>query len=254
MEPLIRFERVTKRFPLPGGGELRALDGFELDVLRGETLCLIGGSGSGKTTALRAINRMTLPEEGRVLLDGRDTAGADPIALRRGMGYVVQRGALFPHLTVRRNVGLLCELEGWSAESTRARVDELLELVRLAPGDFAERFPSELSGGQRQRVGVARALALDPPVVLLDEPFGALDPITRRELQEEFRGLRRVQERTMILVTHDLDEAFALGDRVALVADGRVLQVGTPADLCERPADEHVAEFVAHNLPRRVAR
>ena len=254
MEPLIRFERVTKRFPLPGGGELRALDGFELDVLRGETLCLIGGSGSGKTTALRAINRMTLPEEGRVLLDGRDTAGAEPIALRRGMGYVVQRGALFPHLTVRRNVGLLCELEGWSAESTRARVDELLELVRLAPGDFAERFPSELSGGQRQRVGVARALALDPPVVLLDEPFGALDPITRRELQEEFRGLRRVQERTMILVTHDLDEAFALGDRVALVADGRVLQVGTPADLCERPADEHVAEFVAHNLPRRVAR
>ena len=254
MEPLIRFERVTKRFPLPGGGELRALDGFELDVLRGETLCLIGGSGSGKTTALRAINRMTLPEEGRVLLDGRDTAGADPIALRRGMGYVVQRGALFPHLTVRRNVGLLCELEGWSAERTRARVDELLELVRLAPGDFAERFPSELSGGQRQRVGVARALALDPPVVLLDEPFGALDPITRRELQEEFRGLRRVQERTMILVTHDLDEAFALGDRVALVADGRVLQVGTPADLCERPADEHVAEFVAHNLPRRVAR
>ena len=254
MEPLIRFERVTKRFPLPGGGELRALDGFELDVLRGETLCLIGGSGSGKTTALRAINRMTLPEEGRVLLDGRDTAGADPIALRRGMGYVVQRGALFPHLTVRRNVGLLCELEGWSAERTRARVDELLELVRLAPGDFAERFPSELSGGQRQRVAVARALALDPPVVLLDEPFGALDPITRRELQEEFRGLRRVQERTMILVTHDLDEAFALGDRVALVADGRVLQVGTPADLCERPADEHVAEFVAHNLPRRVAR
>ena len=254
MEPLIRFERVTKRFPLPGGGELRALDGFELDVLRGETLCLIGGSGSGKTTALRAINRMTLPEEGRVLLDGRDTAGAEPIALRRGMGYVVQRGALFPHLTVRRNVGLLCELEGWSAESTRARVDELLELVRLAPGDFAERFPSELSGGQRQRVGVARALALDPPLVLLDEPFGALDPITRRELQEEFRGLRRVQERTMILVTHDLDEAFALGDRVALVADGRVLQVGTPADLCERPADEHVAEFVAHNLPRRVAR
>jgi osmoprotectant transport system ATP-binding protein len=248
MQPLISLEGVTKRFPLPAGGEVRALDDVELEVRRDETLCLIGGSGCGKTTVLRLVNRLLSPDAGRVLVDGRDVALEDPIALRRGLGYVVQRGALFPHLTLRRNVGLLCELEGWSAERTRARVDELLELVRLDPADFAERYPSELSGGQRQRVGVARALALDPPVVLLDEPFGALDPITRRELQEEFRALRRA--RTMILVTHDLDEAFTLGDRVALMAAGRVLQVGTPADLCERPADERVAEFVACNLPR----
>jgi len=245
---LIRLEDVTKTFELPDGRRHVAVDRLGLDVRRGECLCLIGGSGCGKTTTLRLMNRLTEPTSGRVLVDGRDVQEREPVALRRGMGYVVQRGALFPHLTVRRNVGILCRFEGWSRERTRARVDELLGMVRLPPETFGERYPGELSGGQRQRVGVARALALDPPVVLLDEPFGALDPITRRELQQEFLEIRRVKERTMVLVTHDLDEAFGLGDRVALMERGRLLQIGTPDDLRERPANDHVREFVAHNL------
>jgi osmoprotectant transport system ATP-binding protein len=184
-----------------------------------------------------------------VLVNDEDVALQDPVALRRRMGYVVQRGALFPHMTVRRNVGLLCRLEGWSGRRTRQRVNELLEMVRMPPKEYADRYPTELSGGQRQRVGVARALALDPPIVLLDEPFGALDPITRRQLQEEFIELRRRQERTVVFVTHDLSEAFALADRVGLMEDGRLLQVDTPDRLRSNPATDHVAEFVAHNLP-----
>lgn len=246
-DAMIRLERVTKRFAVPGRADVVALDGVDLDVARGEVVCLIGASGSGKTTALRSINRLVEPTTGRVLVDGRPVAERDPVALRRQIGYVVQHGALFPHLTVRGNVGILCALEGWPAARTRARVDELLDLVRLPTHDFADRFPKELSGGQAQRVGVARALALDPPIVLLDEPFGALDPITRRELQDEFTTLRQRGERTVVFVTHDLDEAFALGDRVALFEAGRVLQVGTPADLRDRPADDHVAAFVAHH-------
>jgi osmoprotectant transport system ATP-binding protein len=248
---LIRLEGVTRAFALPSRGgrrrELVAVDALDLEVRRGETLALIGGSGCGKTTTLRLMNRLLEPTRGRVLIDGADARERDPVALRRGMGYVVQHGALFPHLTVRGNVGLLCRLEGWSAERTRARVDELLEMVRM-PG-YGERYPSELSGGQRQRAGVARALVLDPPIVLLDEPFGALDPITRRELQAEFLDLSAAIDRTMVFVTHDLDEAFLLSDRVALMEAGRLLQVGSPDDLRERPADEHVARFVAHNLP-----
>jgi osmoprotectant transport system ATP-binding protein len=242
---LIHLEGVTKSFSLPDGEPLLALDSLDLEVRRGETLCLIGASGSGKTTALRMMNRLAEPTAGRVLVDGRDVADREAVRLRRGMGYVVQRGALFPHLTVGRNVGLLCKLEGWAPGRVAERVRELLELVRLPADRFVDRFPSELSGGQRQRVGVARALALDPPIVLLDEPFGALDPITRRQLQREFNALRRSQERTLVLVTHDLDEAFNLADRVALLDHGRLLQVGTPDDLRHRPADEHVARFVS---------
>ncbi len=246
-DAMIRLERVTKRFAMPGRADVVALDCVDLDVARGETVCLIGASGSGKTTALRLVNRLVEPSEGRVVVDGRSVAESDPVALRRRIGYVVQHGALFPHLTVGDNVGLLCALEGWPAARTRARVEDLLDRVRLPARDFAERYPKELSGGQAQRVGVARALALDPPIVLLDEPFGALDPITRRDLQDEFVDLRRDGDRTMLFVTHDLAEAFALGDRVALFDRGRILQVGTPDDLRDRPADEHVATFVAHH-------
>ena len=242
---MIRFESVTKEFPSPDGPPEVALASLDLEVAGGETLCLIGGSGSGKTTCLRLINRLEDPTEGRVLIDGVDVGTQDPIRLRRRLGYVVQQGALFPHLTVRRNVGLLGRLEGWPRDRERQRVDELLEMMRLDPGRHGDRYPHELSGGQRQRVGVARALTLDPPVVLLDEPFGALDPITRRELQLEFEELRRTSERTIVFVTHDLDEAFRLGDRVALLDRGRLLQVGAPAELVERPADEHVREFVS---------
>lgn len=241
---MIRFEGVTKRYPLPHGGEHRALESLDLEVREGETLCLIGGSGSGKTTALRLVNRLVEPDSGRVLVNGRDVREQDPVRLRRGLGYVVQQGALFPHLTVSANVGLLCELEGQEPARIHDRVNELLELVRLPAPEFADRFPNELSGGQRQRVGVARALALDPPVVLLDEPFGALDPLTRSELQREFRDLTRRLDRTLVFVTHDLDEAFSLGDRVALLQGGRLLQVGAPDELRSRPANEHVAAFV----------
>ena len=244
---MIRLESVTKSFPLPAGGKHLALDRVNLHVQSGETLCLIGGSGCGKTTALRLMNRLLKPDSGRVLVGNQDVSTQDPIALRRGMGYVVQRGALFPHLSVRENVGLLCKLERWPADRRRARVDELLEMVRMPAREFGERYPNELSGGQRQRVGVARALALDPPIVLLDEPFGALDPITRRQLQQEFRELCSGSSRTMVFVTHDLPEAFTLADRIALMESGKLLQVGTPEELRNSPADEHVADFVAHN-------
>ena len=241
---MIRLEGVTRSFPLPDGGESIAVDALDLEVRRGELLCLIGGSGSGKTTTLRLLNRLIEPTSGRVLVDGEDVAGADPIALRRRMGYVVQRGALFPHLTVRENVGLLCRMEGWDDERKRARVDELLDMVRMPAVEFADRYPRELSGGQRQRVGVARALALDPSIVLFDEPFGALDPITRRELRSELRPLFAELDKTVLLVTHDLDEAFELGSRVTVMDRGVALQTGTRAELVDEPANEFVARFV----------
>lgn len=249
---MIQFEGVTKTFATPDGAAHHALVDFDLSVKAGETVCLIGGSGSGKTTALRLLNRLHTADSGRVLVNGQDVLTQDPIRLRRQMGYVVQSGALFPHLTVAQNVGLLCELEGWSADDRTARVETLLELVRMPAAQFAERYPSELSGGQQQRIGVARALALRPPIVLLDEPFGALDPITRRELQQEFKDLSEASERTMIFVTHDLSEAFALGDRVALLHQGRLQQFGTPRELVETPANERVAAFVADNKPEAV--
>lgn len=248
-DPAIALEGMTCRFPLPGGGQHVALDGLQLEVGAGELLCLIGASGSGKTTALRTINRLADPSEGRVLVHGEDVRGLDPVRLRRGIGYVVQRGGLFPHLTVAGNLGLLPGLEGWDADRIAARTSELLELVRL-PDSASSRYPRELSGGQRQRVGVARALALNPPLVLLDEPFGALDPITRIELQDELRTLHQRDGRTFVLVTHDLEEAFRLGDRIAILSEGRLLQVGSPQELIESPADESVARFLETHLAR----
>lgn len=247
---MILLESVTKHYPTPDGGSIAALDNVDLEVREGETLCLIGGSGSGKTTALRLMNHLVVPDAGEVRIAGEAIDPHGLVSLRRRMGYVVQGAALFPHLTAAQNVGLLCDLEGWSRESIQERVAELMSLVRMPVAEYGDRFPSELSGGQRQRIGVARALALDPPIVLLDEPFGALDPITRRELQNEFLELSRGLRRTMVLVTHDLEEAFVLGDRVALLEAGQVLQVGTPQDLRDRPQTPHVAEFVTHNAPR----
>ncbi len=222
-----------------------AVDGVSFEVAPGRTLALIGTSGCGKTTTLKCLNRLVEPTSGEVHIGDRSVADQNPGALRRSIGYVMQSAGLFPHLTVGRNVGLLCELEGWTPPRREARIRELLELVSLDPADFVTRFPHELSGGQRQRVGIARALALDPGVVLMDEPFGALDPITRHELHSELRRLRARQPRTIVIVTHDLSEAFALADEVALMDRGRIVQLGTREDLVERPATDFVDRFVS---------
>ncbi len=198
------------------------LDDLDLSVAAGESVALVGRSGAGKTTLLKLINRLLLPESGTVVVDGRDTREWDPIVLRRHTGYVLQEIGLFPHLTVEENVALVPRLEGWPDARRRARALELLELVGLPPAEFAHRWPRELSGGQRQRVGVARALAVDPPIVLMDEPFGALDAVTREELRSEFQRIRRHLRQTVVFVTHDMDEAFALGDRVCVLENGRL--------------------------------
>jgi osmoprotectant transport system ATP-binding protein len=215
---MIAFERVT--FARNGRPVLRELD---FTVARGETVALVGRSGTGKSTTLKLIIRLLEPTTGRVLVDGRDTASWDPFLLRRRTGYVLQEVGLFPHMTVAENVGVVPMLERWSGERRDARVRELLALVGLGADDFADRRPDELSGGQRQRVGVARALAADPPVLLMDEPFGALDPITRVELHREFRRIQERLRKTVLLVTHDMREAFALADRVGVLEDGSLI-------------------------------
>ena len=239
MTPLVAFRNVSYRI-----GERLILQDLTLEVQPGETLVLLGRSGSGKTTALKMVNGLIVPTGGEVLVEGRPTTAWDPIRLRRRIGYVIQEVGLFPHFTVAENVALVPRLEAWPPEKIRPRVDELLHQVGLDPAGFAGRYPRELSGGQRQRVGVARALAADPPIMLLDEPFGALDPITRREIQEEFRSLQRRLGKTMAFVTHDVGEAFLLASRIALLKDGRVVLLGRPADfLASR--DPEVVAFVS---------
>ncbi len=222
---VVAFRRVTYA---PPGVSAPIIDALDLEVRRGETLVLLGESGCGKTTTLRLVNRLLEPTAGEVLVEGKDTRAWNAIELRRRTGYVIQDAGLFPHFTVGRNVGLVPTLEGWDETRLNARVDELLSLVGLDPGRFGERLPSELSGGQRQRVGVARALAADPPLLLLDEPFGALDPLTRATLQREFKALQQRLNKTVIFVTHDVREALLLGTRVALMKAGRILLLDTP--------------------------
>jgi osmoprotectant transport system ATP-binding protein len=205
------------------------LDNLDLAIRAGESVALVGRSGAGKSTLLKLINRLLLPDAGAVMVHGRDTRDWDPIALRRRTGYVLQEIGLFPHLTVEENVALVPRLEGWPDARRRARAHELLELVGLPPAEFAARWPRELSGGQRQRVGVARALAVDPPIVLMDEPFGALDSITRQELRSEFQRIRHHLRQTVVFVTHDMDEAFALGDRVGVLETGHLTFTPAPA-------------------------
>jgi osmoprotectant transport system ATP-binding protein len=221
----------------------RVLDGISLALDAGSVLALVGRSGSGKTTLLKLVNRLRLPDEGAVLVEGRDTREWDPIRLRRRIGYVIQDVGLLPHFTVAQNVGLVPRIEGWPASKTRARVEELLELVGLPPDSCAERWPHELSGGQQQRVGVARALAADPPILLMDEPFGALDAITRAELQREFRRVQREVRKTVLLVTHDIAEALALGDRAGVVDAGQLIACDTPQAIA-RSTDARVRPFV----------
>lgn len=222
--PLVEFRRVG--YSLGHGSQI--IRDLSFTVERGERLVLLGESGCGKTTTLKLINRLLLPTEGEVLVEGRATTHWNAIRLRRMTGYVIQEGGLFPHFTVERNVSLVPNLEGWREERVRSRAHELLEMVGLSPGTFAARYPRELSGGQRQRVGVARALAADPQLLLMDEPFGALDPLTRESIQREFKELALRLQKTVILVTHDVREALRLGTRIALMKAGQIVLLSTP--------------------------
>ena len=238
--PVIEFRHA--HFSLPVAPAL--LSDLSLAVHEGETLVLLGRSGSGKTTALKLINRLLEPTQGAVLVEGRSTLDWDAIRLRRRIGYVIQETGLFPHFTVERNVALVPRLEGWPPERIRARVGELLELVGLDPSQFGRRYPHQLSGGQRQRVGVARALAADPPVLLMGEPFGALDPLTRTEIQREFHALQNRLRKTIVFVTHDLREALLLASRIALLDSGRLVGTYAPAEFLQS-TDAVVAAYAA---------
>ena len=242
---MIEADGLTKRY-----GDVVVVRDVSLRVRAGELVVLLGGSGSGKTTILKMINRLIEPTAGSVRLDGVDTADLPPHELRRRIGYVFQRIGLFPHLTVGENVAVTPGLLGWPPERIAARVDELLGLVELDPA-LRDRRPSELSGGQQQRVGVARALAAEPRVMLLDEPFGALDPVTRERLQQSFLHIRETLALTTVFVTHDMTEALTLADRIAVLHEGRLLQLGTPRDLLTRPADAYVDRLMS--TPRRQA-
>jgi osmoprotectant transport system ATP-binding protein len=237
---MISLEHVTRRY-----GDRVAVDDLSVEIDAGELAVLVGPSGCGKTTTLRMINRLVEPTSGTIRVGGRDTRERPPTELRRGIGYVIQQGGLLPHLTVAENVATVPRLLGWDRARIRARVTGLLELVGLPPAEYASRLPRALSGGERQRVGVARALGADPPVLLMDEPFSALDPITRLRLQDELLRVQSLVRKTIVVVTHDIDEALRLGDRVVLMrTGGRLAQVATPAELLAHPASDFVAGFL----------
>ncbi|MDQ6720846.1 MAG: ATP-binding cassette domain-containing protein [Candidatus Dormibacteraeota bacterium] len=248
---MIRLENVSKEFAR-GSNAVRELT---LDIPSGQTCVLIGPSGCGKTTTLRMINRLIDPDRGRILIDGEDTSGEDPAKLRLKMGYVIQHTGLFPHMTVGDNVGTVPRLWNWDRARIKARVDELLELVGLEPLEYRGRYPHQLSGGQRQRVGFARALGADPPILLMDEPFGAVDRITRERLQQEFIHIQRSMRKTVVFVTHDIDEAVMVGDRICLLQmQAQIAQYDTPEAILTRPASDYVAEFLGRErLVRRMS-
>jgi osmoprotectant transport system ATP-binding protein len=241
---VVEFEKVTKRYT-GGRGDPAAVQELSMRVPGGEICVLVGPSGCGKTTTLKMVNRLVEPSSGRILLDGQDIGRRNAVELRRGIGYVIQQTGLFPHRTIGDNVATVPRLVGWDKARVRARVDELIELVGLDPAKYRDRYPAQLSGGERQRIGVARAIAADPPVLLMDEPFGAVDPITRERLQNEFLRLQRQLATTILFVTHDIDEAIKMGDRVAVFKPGgRLAQFDSAETVLEAPADEFVARFV----------
>jgi len=243
-EPMIRLQQLTKTFPGQGKPAVEQLD---MDIPAGEIVILVGPSGCGKTTTMRLINRLIEPTSGRIILEGEDVTKVNPDKLRRRIGYVIQQVGLFPHQTISDNIATVPRMLGWDEKRIGARVDELLSMVGLDPATYRNRYPKHLSGGQRQRAGVARALSADPPVMLMDEPFGAIDPITRDRLQNEFLRLQETIRKTIIFVTHDIDEAIKMGDRIAILREGsQIAQFDTPERILSAPADDFVADFIGH--------
>ena len=240
---MIRLDALTKVYPTAQGA-VAAVDRVSLEVADGETCVLLGPSGCGKTTTLRMINRLVAPTSGKITIGGRDTDDVDPVELRRTIGYVIQQIGLFPNMTVAENIGVVPRLLGWTAEKRRRRAEELLAMLALDPAQFLDRYPNELSGGQAQRIGVARALAADPPVLLMDEPFGALDPVNREVIQDQFLRMQRTLRKTVLFVSHDIDEAVKMADRIAIFRAGRLVQFAAPDTLLAHPADDFVASFV----------
>jgi osmoprotectant transport system ATP-binding protein len=237
---MVQVEQISKRF-----GDYLAVDEASFRVNEGETFAIIGGSGSGKTTVLRLINRLISLDSGRIHISGKNIMDFSPVKLRRMLGYVIQSIGLFPHYTVAENIAIVPKLLEWNAGDIKKRSEELLQMLGLAPDEYMNRYPHELSGGQQQRVGIARALAANPPIVLMDEPFGALDPITRTDIQQEFSNLRAKLQQTVIWVTHDIRSAFQLSDKIALMHKGQCVQLGTPRELLLKPANEYAASFLA---------
>lgn len=236
---VLKIENVSKVYK---GGK-KAVKNITLDIKKGEFICFIGPSGCGKTTTMKMINRLIEPSEGKILINGENIMEKDPVELRRQIGYVIQQIGLFPHMTILENITLVPKLLKWSDQEKKERALELLQLVDMGP-EYLERYPYELSGGQQQRIGVLRALASNPPLILMDEPFGALDPITRDALQEEFKNLQRTLNKTIVFVTHDMDEAIKLADRIVILKAGEIVQVGTPDEILRNPANEFVEEFI----------
>lgn len=236
---MLKLENVSKIYK---GGK-KAVNHLSLEIKKGEFVCFIGPSGCGKTTTMKMINRLIEPSEGKILINGENILDQDPVELRRKIGYVIQQIGLFPHMTIQENISLVPKLLKWPEEKRRERAEELLELVDMGP-EYLDRHPYELSGGQQQRIGVLRALAAEPPLILMDEPFGALDPITRDSLQEEFKNLQQRLDKTIVFVTHDMDEAIKLADRIVILKAGEIVQVGTPDEILRNPANDFVEEFI----------
>lgn len=240
---MIRFENITKTY----GQEINVVTNLNLQVEEGEILVLIGPSGCGKTTTMKMINRLVEPSSGKIFIKGQDISNLDPVELRRNIGYVIQNIGLLPHMTIAENVALVPKLKKWKKEQYLQRVDELLRMVNLDPEIFANRFPGELSGGQQQRVGVIRAMAADPPIILMDEPFSALDPISREQLQDELVRLQEAISKTIVFVTHDIDEAIKIANRICIIKDGIIVQLDTPEQILRHPANDFVKDFVGEN-------
>ncbi|AKE25180.1 MULTISPECIES: choline ABC transporter ATP-binding protein OpuBA [Bacillus] len=236
---MLTLENVSKTYK---GGK-KAVNNVNLKIAKGEFICFIGPSGCGKTTTMKMINRLIEPSAGKIFIDGENIMDQDPVELRRKIGYVIQQIGLFPHMTIQQNISLVPKLLKWQEQQRKERARELLKLVDMGP-EYLDRYPHELSGGQQQRIGVLRALAAEPPLILMDEPFGALDPITRDSLQEEFKKLQKTLHKTIVFVTHDMDEAIKLADRIVILKAGEIVQVGTPDDILRNPADEFVEEFI----------